>query len=232
MSLLVHELTSRIYYLRHTIKWSCSTNPASKFALALRRILRHPSFFFVRRGTKTDSYNPRGFLSDGFKTSPRHVSRAELGSDARRRPRRPLSPFPQSDIPGYVYLRRRGSGKASDGGGSKVARWGIETYLLAQLAPVQQHPPLSSRRNFDPESAGQLPREIRISQICSRRCKLNSGCASAAIIARAGSYHRRAWKMFRQRASSGIFTRMDFVEILSEVNVSSMIHHRDKNWKG
>jgi len=156
----------------------------------------------------------------------------ELGSRREKAVVGPLSPFLQSDILGYVYLRRRGSGKASDGGGSKVARWGIETYLLAQLAPVQQHPPLSSRRNFDRPWVGGPTSEIRISQICSRRCKLNSSCASAAIIARAESYHRCAWKMFRKRATSGSFTRMDFAEILSEVNVSLMIHHCDKNWKG
>lgn len=85
---------------------------------------------------------------------------------------------------------------------SEVARRGIETYLLAELAPVQrQHPPLSSRRNFGrPESAGQLPRgEIRISQICSRRCKLNSGCFDATIARARGGLTVDGEKCFEKK---------------------------------
>ncbi|KAI4498370.1 hypothetical protein M0802_006549 [Mischocyttarus mexicanus] len=40
------------------------------------------------------------------------------------------------DISGYVYLYK-GTSKTSDGDGGKVARRGIETYLLVQLASVQ-----------------------------------------------------------------------------------------------
>lgn len=138
----------------------CLTTPSS------------PSFFFIRRNRKRTLIIREDFSRTDLR--PVHVTSARPNLVATRKGGRKSSPFPHPDIPGYVYLRRRG--RASDGGRSKVARWGIETYLLAQLAPVQRHPPLSSRRNFDPESAGQLPREIRISQICSRRCKLNSGC--------------------------------------------------------
>ena len=87
--------------------------------------------------------------------------------------------FESPDIPGYVYLLEHS--RASDGGGSKVDRRGIETYLLAQLAAPVHQLPLSIRGNFGyplpPRRVrAQLPREIRISQICFRRCTLNSGC--------------------------------------------------------
>lgn len=54
--------------------------------------------------------------------------------------------FESPDIPGYVYLLEHS--RASDGGGSKVDRRGIETYLLAQLAAPVHQLPLSIRGNF------------------------------------------------------------------------------------
>lgn len=88
--------------------------------------------------------------------------------------------FESPDILGYVYLLEHS--RASDGGGSKVDRRGIETYLLAQLAALVHQLPLSTRRNFGyPWVRAQLPYEIRISQICFRRCTLNSGCFCETI---------------------------------------------------
>lgn len=123
----------------------------SKFALGPREQRPAPSGIrrssFVR-SAKTDSYNPRGFLSllDGLR--PVRVTSEPMPNLAATRAKsgrrlRPSVPILRDTT--FIYEER--GGRASDGGGSKVARRGIETYLLAQLAPVQ-HPPLSSRRNF------------------------------------------------------------------------------------
>lgn len=112
-----------------------------------------PSFLSLeesaRKERETYSYNPRGFLLDSFKAGPRHVSRDERDLAATREKAVGLILSPNPIFWGYVYLRRRrGSIGRAMAVGAEVARRGIETYLLAQLAPVQHRPPLSNRRNF------------------------------------------------------------------------------------
>ncbi|KAK1137027.1 hypothetical protein K0M31_001555 [Melipona bicolor] len=127
----------------------------------------------LRRST-SPSHNPQGFLAAAS-------DRGACVTSANSKLPAMKAAFESPDIPGYVYLLEHS--RASDGGGSKVDRRGIETYLLAQLAAPVHQLPLSIRGNFGypppPQPLrvrAQLPCEIRISQICFRRCTLNSRC--------------------------------------------------------
>jgi len=89
---------------------------------------------------------------------PVHVTSAELGSDARRGGGHGRALLPPGPIfrDTFIYDEEYVVVGRMMAVGSEVARRGIETYLLAQLAPVQrQYPPLTSRRNFGRPRVGE-----------------------------------------------------------------------------
>jgi len=132
--------------------------------------LAHDDSSFARR--RRHSYNPRASPSDGFKTV--HVMSAEPNSAApeggREAPLR-LPIFRVRVYLGWGGEQSRGRAREWRRGGS---RRGIETYLLAQLAPVQAAAILIQSSKLRP--ANFRARDIRaFLKICSRPCKLNSG---------------------------------------------------------
>jgi len=90
-----------------------------------------------------------------------------------------------------VYLGRGGRAEGEKDGGLERggSRQGIETYLLAQLAPVQA---AATPYPVVETSAGQVrrARDTHFSKSV-RPCKLNSGRFDGGAIALAGWFYRR-----------------------------------------
>lgn len=120
------------------VKYAIITDPyVTSSHTSHRSYLRH-RFLRLRRST-SPSHNPQGFLAAAS-------DRGACVTSANSKLPAMKAAFESPDIPGYVYLLEHS--RASDGGGSKVDRRGIETYLLAQLAAPVHQLPLSIRGNF------------------------------------------------------------------------------------